>query len=164
MEGLVLNEESEYVTYMAPIFETIGLDLIRDLNWRITYVETGGPLNEEYSFGDCLDYWISGDTLVDEVMKYPEIQWIWGLLQGFKPGINKVDICREELVVIQMDETIWTNPISMRSPQAEIEIEAFDSSLSIVIAKDDTILQRLQSVYRKSELLSEYNNSLNLEP
>ena len=160
MEGIILNEGTEYVTYMKPIFETIGEVVVRSLNWRLTYVVTGGYLTEEYSFGDCLEVWISGDELWAEVVKYPDMQWIWGLLQGFSKEITFEQSQTHGLVDIMMDERIWTNPVSMRHPDAEIEIEAFDSTLSIVIAKDDSVLSRLKERYPRYQLLSEVNEGL----
>lgn len=160
MEGLILNEETKYVTYMAPIFETVGEKVIRSLNWRLTYVETGGSATEEYIFGDCLEEWISGDNLWNEIMKYPNIQWWWGLLQGFSQEYSFEHSKKYGLVDIQMDEELWKNPVSMRHPDAEIEIEAFDSSLSVVIAKDEVVLKRLKERYKSYQLLSEVNAGL----
>jgi len=160
LEGLILNEEAKYVTYLAPIFETIGEDTMRSLNWRLTYVETGGSLTKEYSFGDCLEEWISGDDLWDEIMKYPDIQWWWGLLQGFSKEYSSEHSKKYGLVDIKMDEEIWKNPVSMRHPDASIEIEAFDSSLSIVIAKDEDVLRKLKERNKRYQLLSELNDVL----
>lgn len=159
-DGLILHEETDYVTYMPPIFEAVGIDYIKNLNWRLTYVEVGGSTTEEYTFGNCFDCWITGEDLVNEVMKYPDLQWWWGLLQGFEGNISKEDACKSEPVDIKLDTRIWQNPVSLRNEMSAIEIEAFDSTLSIVIAKDEYILKRLQKSFANSELLSNYNELL----
>lgn len=62
MEGLILNEETKYVTYMCPIFDALGDDYIRSLNWRIVYPECGS-VEQVYSFEHTKTSWISGDEL-----------------------------------------------------------------------------------------------------
>ena len=158
MEGLILHENSKYVTYLCPIFDAIGDDFIRNLNWRIIYPECGGTPAQVYSFKGKPDSWISGKELVKEIRKDPDIQWWWGLLQGFDQNISQTEAMREEPIDIQEDLEIWKNPVTMRNPIASIEIEAFDSTLTIVIAKDETLLEKLKVAFSDYELLSEYNN------
>ena len=94
MEGLILNEESKYVTYMSPIFDALGDDYIRSLNWRIIYPECGS-VEQVYSFEHIKDSWISGDELVEQIRKNPNIQWWWGLLQGIPKIITREDVEKE---------------------------------------------------------------------
>lgn len=157
MEGLILNERTEYVTYLCPIFDAVGDDYIRSLNWRIIYPECGGSVTQAYSFEGEPDSWIAGEKLVEEVRNNPDIQWWWGLLQGFEQNISQTEVMKEMTIDIQEDTEIWNNPVTMRNPEASIEIEAFDSSLTIVIVKDDTIIEKLKVAFPDCELLSTYN-------
>ena len=156
MEGLILNEQTKYVTYLEPIFEALGKGFIECLNWRITYPECGSSLTDKYSFEGELDSWISGKELLNEVAAHPDIQWWWGLLQGFESNYTQEMIQAEAPIDIQHDITIWTLPVSMRNDKATIEIEAFDSTQSIVITKDEKVLDTLRKTFPKSELLSEF--------
>ena len=158
MEGLILNEESKYVTYMSPIFDALGDDYTRSLNWRIIYPECGS-VEQVYSFEHIKDSWISGGELVEQIRKNPNIQWWWGLLQGIPKTISREDVEKEVLVDIKEDPHIWKNPVTMRSNYSLIEIEAFDSTLTVVISSDDTVLERLKEAFPKYELLSKYNAS-----
>ena len=74
MEGLILNEQTKYVTYLEPIFEALGKGFIERLNWRITYPECGSSLTDKYSFEGELDSWISGKELLNEVAAHPNLQ------------------------------------------------------------------------------------------
>ena len=45
----------------------------------------------------------------------------------------------------------------MRSKYSIVEIEAFDSSLTVVISSDDELIARLKADFPNCELLEEYN-------
>lgn len=160
MEGLILHEDTEYVTYLCPIFDALGDELISSLNWRIISPECGGSLTDMYSFNGEYDSWISGTELVKEVRKYPDIQWWWGLLQGFPDSISRDEVFKLEPIDLQDDPYLWGIPVTMRNPNALIEIEAFDSSLTIVLAKEIFVLESLKKAFPHYELLSDYNKSL----
>ncbi len=158
MEGLILNEQTKYVTFLCPIFDSIGYDVIRNLNWRVTCVECGGSSAFTYSFANSKATWLSGDQLVEEVKNNPNVQLWWGLLQGFPNSVSEDDVKNEPAADIQNDSEIWINPVSMRSTKSVIEIEAFDSSMTIVISNDKGVLEKLRRSFPLSELLSEYNS------
>lgn len=160
LEGLILHEDTEYVTYLCPIFDALGDELICSLNWRIISPECGSSVTDKYSFEGEYDSWISGTELVKEVRKYPNIQWWWGLLQGFPDSISRDEVFKLDAIDIKEDAQLWEYPVAMRDPNALIEIEAFDSSLTIVVAKDNSILESLKNAFPNNELLSEYNKSL----
>lgn len=157
MEGLILNERTEYVTYLEPIFDAVGRDYISRLNWRITYPEVGGSATDCYSFEGNVDSWIFGKELLEEIDNHPDLQWWWGLLQGFEQNISQTEAMKEAPIDIQEDTEIWSNPVTMRNPEASIEIEAFDSSMTVVIVKEKAVLEKLKAAFPDHELLSEYN-------
>lgn len=159
LEGLILHEDTEYVTYLCPIFDALGDELISSLNWRIISPECGSGATDMYSFEGEYDSCISGGELVKEVRKYPDIQWWWGLLQGFPDFISRDEVFRIEPIDIQDDPYFWESPVTMRDPNALIEIEAFDSSLTIVLAKEDHILESLKKAFPNYELLSDWSES-----
>ena len=161
MEGLILNEQTQYYTIMPPIMKALGCDLIRSLNWRLSYIECLGEYYDEFLFKDnSLDIWIDGNSLMNCIDRCPDVQWVWGLLQGFNKSVARETVFRTELVDIQEDSLIWTNPVSMRNPLSEIEIEAFDSTMSIVTVKDEALLKSLQLSFPNGILLSKYNAGL----
>ena len=157
--GLILHESTPYVTYMPPVFDSIGDDYIRALNWRIICPECGGPVDQTYSFEGAEQTWITGEQLVREVRDNPDIQWWWGLLQGFPADVSREDVEMEDVPDIQVDTGIWTNPVSMRSRHSVVEIEAFDSSMTIVISSDEELIGRLKADFPDCELLEKYNQN-----
>ena len=90
----------------------------------------------------------------------PDVQWVWGLLQGFNKSVSRKMVFQTELVDIHQDTSIWTNPVSMRNSLSEIEIEAFDSTMSIVTVKDEVLLNQLQLAFPNGILLSHYNANM----
>ena len=157
MEGIILNEQTEYVTYLCPIFDAVGDDFICNLNWRITYPECGGPSSANYSFENDPDSWITGERLITEIRSNPDIQWWWGLLQGFEQNVSRDEAMKSNPIDIQEDVGLWKNPLTMRNPESLIEIVAFDSSLTVIVSKDEAVLEKLKAAFPKYELLSEYN-------
>lgn len=155
MEGLILNENTKYHTTMKLVLDSLG-EYVTKLNWRITWMQIG-CIECERLFDNDTDVWISGETLQTIANENPHAQWIWGLLQGFDSSISRDEACATNVPDIDGDTTIWTNPVTMRNDKSEIEIEAFDSSMTIVVAKDIRIIERLREIYKNSELLSEYN-------
>lgn len=160
MEGLILNEDSEYVTYMPPIFEAIGYDVIAKYNWRLSYVECFGSFDATFPYENILDTWVKGVELVKQVRNNPKAQWVWGLLQGFSADIPYEKIKDHDINELDDDTRIWEYPVFMRDSLAEIEIEAFDSTMSIVVAKDIEIIKKLKASFSNAEVLSEYNKNL----
>ena len=159
MEGLILHEDTEFVTYLCPIFDALGDELISSLNWRIISPECGGSLTDTYSFEGKYDAWVSGAELAKEVRKYPSVQWWWGLLQGFPDSVSRDAVLKMEPFDLQDQPYYWGNPNTMRDPNALIGIEAFDSSLTIVLAKKDYVLESLKKAFPNYELLSDWNES-----
>ena len=160
MDGWILREQTTHYTYMPPIMKGLGYDLIRSMNWRLSYIECLGTHYDSFLFNDNpLDKWIDGDSLMNCIDRCPDVQWVWGLLQGFNKSVSRKIVFQTELVDIQQDTSIWTNPVSMRNSLSEIEIEAFDSTMSIVTVKDEVLLNQLQLAFPNGILLSHYNDN-----
>ncbi len=161
MEGFILREQTTYKNYMLPIMEALGCDIIRSLNWRLSEIECCGTYYDDFLFnGNPPDKWIDGDSLMDCIARCPEVQWVWGLLQGFHQSVSREAVYRTESVDIRQDTAIWTNPVTMRNALSEIEIEAFDSTMSVVTVKDEKLLRQLQLAFPNGILLSRYNAGL----
>ena len=87
--------------------------------------------------------WISGKQLT-EMVNEENFQWIWGVLSAFPPNISLEEVLKYQLPEADGYSGFWKNPISIQHPLAEIELVAWDSSLTILISKKDTIIEEFQ--------------------
>lgn len=157
MIGIVLNEEG-YVTFPAKIFPIIETE-VKSLNWRITNVECGGSDSYEFPFEHVEDYIIDGTELYDMVMEHPDIQWWWGVLSGIPKSVPNKEIVKHPIIDAQMDCSYIDKPFHHIDPDAVLEIVAFDSTETYVLADDEEIGRRLQKLFPKMESLEKYWNS-----
>ena len=51
----------------------------------------------------------------------------------------------------------WEPEVTMQNPHGEIEIIAWDSTLFLVIAKDETVIEKFKKAYPMAVDLAEYN-------
>lgn len=154
MKGLIIEKGEKYYTYLKKYFLQLN-DMQRNYNWLITAHECY-PQNEKYAkIWSEIYCWMTGDELTEMVSE--DFQWIWGVLSAFPKDIPKEKILQYELPKADGYEGFWRNPVSMQHPLAEIEIVAWDSSLTIFISKDERIIDMLQESNVLAEDLEKYN-------
>lgn len=155
MKGLIIDKGEKFHSYFAKIFSKIPV-LVQNYNWLVTNAECNpqnledrDKLNEKY-------YWLSGKEL-SEILEREDFQWIWGVLSGFPTNITLENILKSELPYADGYTGFWRNPITIQHPLAEVEIVAWDSTYSILISKNDIIIDEISDVYPQSQNLEEYN-------
>lgn len=99
---------------------------------------------------------MTGDELTN-ICKNEDFQWIWGVFSGFHKSVDKEDVLKNKLPQADGYTGFWQNPISIQHPLAEIEIVAWDSSLTIIISKDDNIIEEFRKKNLLAEDLEKYN-------
>lgn len=57
----------------------------------------------------------------------------------------------------------WENNVGIQHPMAELEIVAWDSSLTIFISKHDSLVEKIMCSFPLSEDLSVYNTRDNFD-
>lgn len=77
------------------------------------------------------------------------------------------DISKEKVLEYKLPEAdgngeIWQNPVSIQHPLAEIEIIAWDSSATVFISKEDSIVDLLRERNEFAEDLEKYNGRLRM--
>ena len=131
-------------------------EIQRNYNWLITGHECY-PQNKMYAEMLSKKYcWITGDEFT-EMLENEDFQWIWGVFSAFPKNIIKEDVLTYELPKADGYKELWQNPISIQHPFAEIEIIAWDSSMTVVISKNDDIVDLLSKDYLITEDLEYYN-------
>ncbi len=156
MKGIILDRGEEYFTYLKKIFSAID-NAQNNYNWLITGHECY-PQSEKYTELLSKEYcWVTGDELSQMIQK-EDFQWIWGVLSGFSKNIRKDEILKYKFPQAEGYEGLWENPISIQHPLAEIEIVPWDSSMVILISKNDNIVDIFKKNIPLAEDLEEYNN------
>ena len=157
MKGTLINSDAQAHTYLRDIFDTINVDYHK-YNWLISYPEC---YPAEDSFSDLFkkDYCIiTGEDLFELVQK-EDPQWIWGVLSAIPKRYSSAEIMKYALPTADGNETLWHNPITMQNPLAEIEIVAWDSSLTIVKSICDDIIDIITKKQPHAVDLEQYNSS-----
>ena len=153
--GAILDEGEKYYTYLQKIFDAIG-NRQTEYNWLITDCECF-PKSPEIESLFLQEYcFLSGDELTD-IIKQEDFQWIWAVLAGFKKDIPFEEIMKHPLPFANGYDGFWKNPLSIQNPLAGVEIIPWDSSLTLVLSEDKSIVDAYMSAFPLSRDLAEYN-------
>ena len=160
MKGAILSKGENFYTYMSHVFHAI-YNAQKDYNWLITALDAY-PSNPEFERLPDADYtWMTGDELTDMVEK-EDFQWIWGVLSGFPKNITQEQTLQYNLPYADGYRGFWKNPVTIQHPLAVTEIVQFDSSLVLVISKQDKIVEDFLVSMPLAEDLEVYNSQKQL--
>lgn len=155
VEGLILDKGEEYYTYMSKIFTAIG-GVQKDYNWFITDCECY-PKTEKFQHLLSREYcWLSGNELT-KIVETENFQWIWAVLSGFEKNISLEEVLTYPLPYADGYEGFWHNPLTIQHPLASVEIVPFDSSLTLILSNERTIISDFKRVFPLNEDLVTYN-------
>ena len=166
MKGSILDNDKKPQTNLFDIFNSIE-NKQEQYNWLITDIQCGIFYNQKYGpvFNTIKDgiecdkeyVWISGEELT-KIHKEENYVWIWGVFSGFNKNILKEDVLKYDFPYADGYDGFWKNPLSIQHPLAEIEIVAWDSSLTLLISKDDEIVNTFMKNKPYAKDLEKYNN------
>ena len=155
VHGIILNE-GEIVTYPAAIFDCIKEEVI-SLNWRLSDVECGrDESNYTFPFEGRTEFFVDGEALYEMLQAHPQKQWWWGVLSGFPKTISFNVIKKKPVIDVQTELPYLEKRIKHIDPEAVLEIVAFDSTETYVIADSETVIKKLMKTYPKAEDLEKY--------
>ncbi|WP_042274576.1 DUF2691 family protein [[Clostridium] dakarense] len=160
MRSAILEKGEPYYTYMSKIFNAIEDEQLK-YNWLITNCECypeDKNINELFS----KEYiWISGKQFAEIIAK-EDFQFIWGVFSGFSKDITFEQVLKYDLPFADGYEGFWVNNIGIQHPLAEVEIVAWDSSLTLLISKNDNLVEKFRRNLPMSKDLSELNTRNNM--
>lgn len=143
------SNQVTFHTFLNDVFRAIDQKQ-RDYNWLITEADLNWCPDERL-LKDII--WIDGCELTD-IIEANSIQFIWGVLSGFKKDIvldiNNLDV----IPCADGNENLWNSEVDIQHPLADIEIVCWDSTSTIFMSRDD----ELSNMYKKY-----YSDSNNLE-
>lgn len=161
MKSAILEKGEKYYTYMGKIFNSIENEQSK-YNWLITNCECY-PQNESIKELFSREYiWISGSRLTEIIYK-EDFQFIWGVFSGFSEEITLEEVLNYSLPFADGYTGFWVDNVGIQHPLADIEIVAWDSSLTLFISKNDEIVDRFRCYFPLSEDLQAQNTRYNSE-
>ena len=159
MRSAILEKGEHYYTYMSKVFNAIENEQLK-YNWLITNCECY-PQDRSIDELFSKEYiWISGKQLTEIIYK-EDFQFIWGVFSGFSPEVTLEDVLKYDLPFADGYEGFWGDNVGIQQPLAQVEIVSWDSSLTLLISKDDSLIQKFRSNFPLSEDLSELNTRNN---
>lgn len=161
------SKEIQYYTYLGSIFEAIQNRQF-DYNWLLTDLELNWMPDDFLSYFEDYEikkgpwdrdnkYWVSGNQLTC-LIKINKIQFIWGVISGFKKT-EEIDI--KNLSVIPFADGnpgFWKLGATVQHPKADIEIVCWDSGLTLLISKDQSIVKSFMDFFKDARDLDEFNS------
>lgn len=156
MKGLIIKKiKSKYFTDMKDVFFAIG-NVQKEYNWLITNYECNIYPSKEIPFNQRY-VWIDGKLLTDIVMK-DDILFIWGVFSAFKKNESKNKILKYSLPFADGNKELWSPDIHIQHPLAEVEIVSWDSSLLLLISRNQKITNSFLKEYPDAIDLEKYNS------
>ncbi len=150
MNGFLVRKGEKYYTYFTQLFLEVP-DLHTKYNWLISDVECNiNWCNKEQIEENC--YWFEGEELLT-LLKTREIQWIWGVFSGIPKEIPFSDIQIKHVPYANGNPDIWRKPITIQYSLAEVELIAWDSTLTVFIGKSKSLIEKIRKIYPFAEPL-----------
>ncbi len=157
--GAILEKGEDWYTDLNKVFKLVG-NFQKDYNWLITDCEAcprkAGHAERITQSKNGNYAWISGEELTNIVRK-DRFQWVWAVLSGFDKCYSKEEVLKYELPFADGYRGFWTADISIQHPLASVELVAWDSSLTLLISKKESLVKAFREAFPLSEDLKEYN-------
>jgi hypothetical protein len=158
LKGAILNEGEKFYTYMRKVFTAIKGEQTK-YNWLITDCICY-PKNMEYAELLSKEYvWLTGDALTS-MIDMEDFQWIWAVLSGFPQNVTLEEVLNYKLPLADGFRGFWETPLNLQHPLADIEIVPWDSSLVLVISKNDAMIDDFMNYFPLAQDLTQYNKQL----
>jgi len=154
MKGAILEKSFEYYTFLDEIFPAFENEQLK-YNWLITDLDCN-YYPDDRLISDKKYIWLSGEELTD-IVTQNKIQFIWGVLSAFQPSVTLEQVLLYELPFADGNKGFWHNPLSIQNPLAEIELVPWDSSLVLLISKNEALVDKFLTFFPQGEDLAAAN-------
>ena len=138
MKSAILEKGEAYYTFLDKVFKAINNEQF-NYNWLITGYECY-PNDSMYQELFSQEYvWLTGQELTD-IIAAENFQFIWGVFSVFKPVITLTEALQHSFPYAEGYTGFWLDDVGIQHPLADIEIVAYDSSLTLFISKHDELV------------------------
>ena len=153
--GIIDRKNHKYHTYMSKVFQAMDNAQLQ-YNWLITGCICYPQNNDIKKLLDQEYCWLTGDEL-SAIIEQEDFQWIWGCLCGFSKDITMEEALNYPLPFAEDYGGYYQNPVSLQHPLSSVEIVPSDSSWTLIISKDKTIIDSYLKRCPKCEELFSFN-------
>lgn len=158
MKGLILQKGQPWYTDMKTPFEKVS-ELSERYNWLVTNPETTYDKISLYRTFQRDVQWYAGPEL-KALLGQEKAQWIWGVFSGFPLDVRREEVLRYPPPYANGYTGFWQNPVTLQHPLAEVEITAWDGTLTLFISRNEQLLEKFAALYPACEDLETYNAQL----
>ncbi|MCU7557092.1 hypothetical protein [Macrococcus capreoli] len=149
INSILLNEDG-YVTFPYEVLKHIE-PYVKSLKWKINAHEV---LDDDFQFDHPSHQLMDGEMLLRTLKEYSDVQWVWGVLSGFPNELSWEEIERDAVIYdVTEDLDIWKDGLSHIESKAIFEIVAMDSSETIVLIDEVTVMDELLKHFPNYEIL-----------
>ncbi len=165
MNAILKNSRQvEFYTFLRPVFMSIK-NRQHDYNWLLTDLELNWMPDVFFSYCEQCDiradiedrnnrYFISGEKLTRLTMEY-EIQFIWGVLTGLKKELH-IDLNNLIYCPDVENPDLWKPGVNVQYPGAELQIVCWDSTSTLLISQNSSIVNDFKSYFSDAKDLDEH--------
>ena len=153
--------EMRYFTDVRLVFRALG-DHQRRLNWLVTdleWVRLDQREDTADEFSRPGPHWVPGDDLTRFVDSY-DIQFVWAVFSGFPPGVS-LDLSDLEVEPnADGNSRLWDPEPRIQHPLAEVEIVCWDSTCTLLLCRDPSLVASFRRYFPEAVDLAEHNRRL----
>ena len=129
----------------------------QEFNWLLTDFELNRyPPAMAPDIGRESARWFGGPELRGIVDTY-EIQFIWGVLSGFRPSVVIDPAALALYPFADGNESFWMRGAGIQHLLADVEIVCWDASATLLLSRDDDLTRRFRTFFSEAIDLDEYN-------
>lgn len=160
---LQASEEVMFYTYLNPIFKAINNRQL-DYNWLLTDLELNDMPEDflnyttrQHIYGEQdrrNKYWMTGEQITRSAEDH-DIQFIWGVLVGFRKSVD-IELQEQKNILSAESSEYWIPGATVQHPQAELEIVCWDSSLTMLISKEQSIVANFKQYFKNAMDLDQH--------
>ncbi len=142
--------------------------LEKEYNWLLTDLDWSHPANYLEYFKDYRifedngehpnKYWITGEDLA-KLANQKDIYFIWGVFSAFdKNETIDLNAIKEEPYA-DGNPNFWVENPKIQHPKAVVELVLWDSSLILLLSKDNDLSKNFRNTFEGWKDLNHYNQS-----
>ena len=146
-------------TDVRAVFAALG-DLPRRRDWLLTdldcFAVDGLPLPARLLRGDAA---VVPGAALDDFLTRHEVQFLWGVLSAFPPGSvpDPAALPDDRRPYADGNPALWEGEPAIQHPRAELELVCWDSTFTLLIARDPAVEAAFRDAFPGWVDLGEFN-------